>query len=307
MKRTFWRRFLLSPVIVGVLWILVSLIFRALGTVGMNSLGWDIAKSSIDWWLGILALLSIILVIIGIIFLSTSPKKEKSFSAKEIIKYSRTASKKHMSKFLVWFGIYIVLQILSNAFGYSDQTGQISLANAIITIVVSLGMFWIWLWYKNLALNIAKETTAKFSDVFVGFKKTLRYLWAYLLVYLIIIIWLILLIIPWIIFWLKLRMVPYLILDQNVGPITAIKMSRKMTKWFLGDIFVLNILCGLINILWILVLVVWLFRTLPLLMIANAYLYKKIMWSQSKKPQVKPSKVPHKRKETVHLKIKKTR
>ncbi len=276
MKRTLWRRFLLSPVIIGVIWLLVSLVFWLLGTMWVTSLELDIVKNFINRWLGILALLSIILVIIGIIFLYTS-------IIKETIKYSRAAAKKHMSKFLLWFAIYAVLQIISSVFGYSADLGNVSMINAVITFLVLFGIMWITLWYKNLSLHIVRDASkARFTDVFVGFKKTLNFLWAYILVYLIIIIWLLLLIVPWIIFWLKLRMVPYLILDKNVGPIKAIKMSWKMTTWFLGDIFVLNILVGLINVLWILVVFVWLLRTLPLFMIANAYLYKKITALQKK-------------------------
>ena len=284
MKRKLWWWFTLSPVIIGVLWILVSLVFRILGVVGSDTVGiWDITKTFINRWLGMLALISIPLFIIGIVLLSTAKSKEhKTFTVKEIIQYSRTSAKKNMNKYLLWFAIYLVVQLISSFFGYSTDTGNIYIANIIISVIVYIVVMWLWLWYKNLSLRIVHDAKARFSDVFVDFKKTIKYIWAFVLMFFIIGVWFILLIIPWIIFSLKLSMVPYLILDKNMWPITAIKTSWKMTKWFLGDILVLNILCGLINILWFLAVIVWLLRTLPLFMIANAYIYKKILATQKK-------------------------
>ncbi|EKD25252.1 MAG: hypothetical protein ACD_80C00097G0014 [uncultured bacterium (gcode 4)] len=286
MKRKLWWWFTFSPVIVAVLWILVSLVFRVVWATGdASAVGLlDVIKTFINRWLWLLALLSIPLLIIGIVFLSTSDKNNsKKFTVKEIVKHSRTLAKKHMGKFILWFALYCILQIISNIFGYSEQTGQVELLNIIVTSIVLLGGLWLSLWYKNLSLNIVNEAKAKYSDVFVDFQKFLKYLWAYILVYIIIIIGVILLIVPWVIFALRLSMVPYLILDKNIGPIQAIKMSRKMTKWFIGDIFLLCILIWLINILWFIAILVGLLRTLPLGFIASAYIYKKILAAQNNK------------------------
>lgn len=292
MKRSLWRRFTLSPVIVCVLWLLVSIMFRAFSTVGATSAWIDIVKSFLNRWLWILALISIPLLIIGIVFLSTSKRNtSKNFTIKEIIRYSRASSKKNMSKYLLWFGLYIVLQIISSLFGYADEAGKTYARNAIVSLVAYLVMLWLLLWYKNLSLHIVNGVKTKISDIFVSFPKILKFIGAYIIMFFIIIIGFVLLIIPWIIFSLRLSMVPYLIVDKNVGPIQAIKMSWKMTKWFIGDVFVLNLLCGLINMLWMLVVLVWLLRTIPLFMIANAYLYKKITESRKWKVESRKYKV----------------
>jgi len=275
MKRKLWLWFTLSPVIVIILWLLTSVIFRILNIARNSTAGMDIAKNFINRWLWILALLSIPLLIIGIVFLSTP-------IVKEIIKNSRTSAKKNMNKFMLWFGIYIVLQTISSFFWYSTETGNINMTNIVITIIIYIATFWLSLWFKNLSLNIVNDVKIKVSDIFVSFKKFIKYLWAYLLVFIIVGVWIILFVVPWIIFGLKLSMVPYLILDKNMWPLAAIKKSWKMTKWFLSDLLGLNILCGLINILWLLALFVWLLRTLPLFMIANAYIYKKILATHKK-------------------------
>ena len=177
----------------------------------------------------------------------------------------------------MWFAIYIVLQIISSTFGYSAETGNAQLRNIGITLIVLLAGLWMKLWFANLSLNIVHNVKAKSDDVFVDFQRYIRYLGAYAIMYIIIVIGTILLIVPGIIFALRLYMIPYLIIDKKLWSIQAIKTSWKMTKGFGGTIFGLVLLCGLINILWILVVFVWLVRTIPLFMIANAYLYTKIL------------------------------
>ena len=282
MKKKVWLWFTLSPVIIGVLWILISLLFRMLGMFGVISVQAGIVRNFINRWLWIAALISLPLCIIGIVFLVSSKNKDKGFTIKEIIQYSRKSSKKNMSKYLLWFGIYLVLQTINSYFWYSAETGHIYRENLIISIVIYLSALRLWLWFKSLSLHIVNEAKAKFSDVFVDFKKAIRYLWAYLLVFVIVALGMILFIIPWIVCAIRLSMVPYLILDKNIWPIAAIKTSWKMTKWYMGDILGLIILCRLINIVWFLAVIVWLLRTIPLSMLAMASIYKKIIALQKK-------------------------
>jgi membrane-anchored glycerophosphoryl diester phosphodiesterase (GDPDase) len=44
-------------------------------------------------------------------------------------------------------------------------------------------------------------------------------------------------------------MVPYLILEENLGPWQAIKRSWKITKHKAANLFALNIIIGVVNIL----------------------------------------------------------
>lgn len=281
MKKILWWWFTFSPLLIGALWLVTSLAFWFLGLMGETSSLLVMSKSFINRGLGILALVSIPLMIIGIVFLSTAKSKNAHlFTIKEIVQYSRKTSKKHMSKFLLGFGIYVVIQTISSAFGYSEESGQVQLRNIGVTFLVMLATVWIGLWYKNLALKIVHDVKATSVDVFVKFQTYLKYLAAYAVTYIVVVLGLILFIIPGIIIWIKLSMVPYLILDKHMKPIQAIKASWKMTTGFVGDILLLNILCGLINIVWMLALFVGLLWTVPVLILANAYLYNKL---QSKK------------------------
>jgi len=289
MKRKLWWWFTFSPVIVGVLWILVSLFFWVMTTVGVESLILINLKTVLNRWFWILALISIPLFSIGILFLYTFPKdRSNTFKIKEIIDYSRTAAKKNMKFFLLWFVVYIALQFISSTFGYWAETGNAQLRNIGITLVILFAALRMKLWFVNLSLNIVHNAKVNSDDVFINFQKYIRYLGAYILMYIIVIVWTLLLIVPGIIFALRLSMIPYLIIDKNMWSIQAIKTSWKMTKGFIDDVFVLNLLCWLINILWIFFFFIWLLRTIPFFMIANAYLYTKIL--ESSELKVKSSK-----------------
>jgi len=281
MKRTLGLRFVISPLIIGFLRLLVSLVFWMVSMVAWTTGQPDLflaLKSFLNRWLWILAIISIILLILGIIFLATSKKKEKWFSIGEVIKFGRTKSKKHMGKFILGFAIYIIIETISSSFGRNPDTE--SVLPRVISIIVTLITMWLGLWFRNLALHIVDDTKAKFSDVFVGYKKTVRYISAKIIWGFIILVGFFLLIIPGIFRALKLSFIPYLILEKNLGPIKAIKESRKMTKGWTGEILVVGILCWLINILGFIAIFVWLLWTVPLILIANAYLYRKISLAQ---------------------------
>jgi len=159
------------------------------------------SKSLINRGLGILALISIPLMVVGIVFLSTAKSKNAHvFTIKEIVQYSRKTSKKHMSKFLLGFGVYLVIQTISSAFGYSEETGHVQLRNVGVTFLVMLATVWIGLGYKNLALKIIHDVKATSVDVFVKFQTYIKYLAAYALTYIIVVLGLILFIVPGIVF-----------------------------------------------------------------------------------------------------------
>jgi uncharacterized membrane protein len=88
---------------------------------------------------------------------------------------------------------------------------------------------------------------------------------------------LLLLIIPGIFFGIRLKYATYLVIDKNLGPLEAIKGSWKITRGNVWNLFFLSILLGLINLLGLLCLVIGLFITVPLSMLATAFVYRKLL------------------------------
>lgn len=236
--------------------------------------------------------------------MNKKPENVSYLRVGDIIRYGWENSKKYMVHFLLWFAIYCVVQIISNTFGYSEEMGKTSLINLIISFVTSLATLRLGFGFVNLSLHIIRETKIQATDVFVDMYSTLKYIWAYIIIVLATMLWLILFIVPGLIVSIKLSMVPYLMLDKKLWAIDAIKTSWNMTNWYFRKIVGLNIVGGLINILWALALFVWLLRTVPLLIIANAYLYadiaknfqeKNIPLEIKKNPAKKPIKITTKK------------
>lgn len=281
--RKVWIWFMISPLMVGVLRLLVSLIFWVVSLFVLSDplSSFAFVKSFLNRTLGVLGFFSLLLFLLWIIFVCVWKAK---FALWELVEYWWKQTQKHMGKFVLWFGIYIVLQIISTLRGYSDNN-TFSLVYPAVSVVVSLLIAllggWLNLWFKNLSLHIVHDKKPRFSDVFVDLRQTGIYILSSILVGIFVVVWMCLLVLPGIIVSLRLKFVGYLILDKKLWPRQAIKASWKMTKWFASDIFALNLLCGLINILGVLAIFVGLLRTVPLLMLANAYLYKKM--AQTKK------------------------
>ena len=87
----------------------------------------------------------------------------------------------------------------------------------------------------------------------------------------------VLLVVPGVIFALKLQFAKYLVIDKNMGPVEAIQKSWNMTRKITWNLFLLGLLLMLINILGVIALLVGLFITIPLTMVANAFVYRKLL------------------------------
>lgn len=292
MKKKLGLRFVISPLIVMGARLIVSSIFWILRMGESSGQLLIVIKNFINRWLWLAALASMVLFYVGMFRIANA---NQSLTVGDIIRYARQHAKKYMSKFLLGFALYCIVQIVSNTLGYSEEMGKTSLINLIVTIITFFASFRLGLWFANLSLHIIRQKTCSINDVFVDIRRTIKYLGAYLLVVLMTVIWLVLLIVPGIIVSVRLSMVPYLMLDKKLWGIDAIKTSWNMTKGYFRKIVAVNFVWWLINVLWMLALFVWLLWTVPLLLIANAYLYADIAKNiQEKKiPEIK--KIPAKK------------
>jgi uncharacterized membrane protein len=88
---------------------------------------------------------------------------------------------------------------------------------------------------------------------------------------------LLLLIVPGIIWMVQFGFYGYFIVDKTCGPIEALKKSAAITKGSRWDIFLFGLLFFGINILGILALFVGLLVTMPVTMLAAAFIYRKLL------------------------------
>lgn len=203
---------------------------------------------------------------------------KKSFSKKAALSYGFGESKKHLGFFipllLLLFFIQILPGILQNFFdpsqnGVSLLSFTISLASWILELIVAMGVI-------KIALEIHDNKRKRFIDLFYGAHLLLKYIASSFLYGLIVLAGFLLLIVPGLIWAVKFQYFSYFIVDKQLGPIEALKASAKITNGVKLNLFFLRLFIGGINILGAATLLVGLFITIPLGMMAQVFVYRKL-------------------------------
>ncbi len=207
-------------------------------------------------------------------------KKESTkitvFSKKEAINFGFEVSKENvlffLSLFVVWAFVAIISSSIQNALNANKQviiSFIFSLAMWVVNSIISMG-------FINIALEFVDKKKPELKDIYFT-KKIFNYILASSLRTIITVFGFILFIVPGIILSIKLQYSQYLIVDKGFGVVDSLKGSWEMTKGVKWNLFLLGLLLGLINILGLLCLLVGLLITVPLTMLAEAYVYRKLL------------------------------
>ncbi|MCD6147811.1 DUF975 family protein [bacterium] len=146
----------------------------------------------------------------------------------------------------------------------------IDIISWILGIVVQMGLI-------KIALRFCDNQRAKLADLFSCPSLFFKYLFGLILYQLIVLGGTILLIIPGIIWAIKFQFFDYFIIDKGLGPIEALKESSAITRGAKWDLFLFDLLLGFINFLGAICLLIGLFVTVPIAMVAMAFVYRKLL------------------------------
>ena len=197
------------------------------------------------------------------------------FSKREAISFGWNLTKNNFGFFVLLLILVAVIYVVLNSIQYLAKGKSpliliLYLIETIIRTIITMGLI-------KISLKFCDNEKAKISDLFSAYPLFLKYLIGSILYALIILGGLILLIIPGIIWSIQFQFFGYLIVDKGLGPIEALKESARITKGNKWNLFLFGILLGLIKILGALALLVGLFVTIPTAMIANAFVYRKLL------------------------------
>lgn len=199
----------------------------------------------------------------------------QSFSKTEAISYGWKTTKANFKFFVLLmlslFAINVFPGMLRD--NITDKNSLIafliSIISWILQLIVGLGLI-------KIALEIQDHKKTHYSDLFSESHMVVNYFLASFLYGLIVVAGLILLIVPGIIWGIKFQYFSYFIVDKEMGPIDALKASSKITKGSIWNIFLLRILLGLINIGGALLLGIGLLATVPIAMMAEVHVFRKL-------------------------------
>lgn len=215
---------------------------------------------------------------------------EKRFSKGEAIRFGWKTVNDNLGFFiglvLVWLLISYIPAFIVEALKQSAPllSGLINIASSLINIFIGIGIL-------KIGLRFVDGEKASFEDLFAYAHLLLKYLGASILVFLAVLGGFICLIVPGIILAVRLQFFGFLILDRNAGVMESLKKSFAMTKGpgMTGELFLLGLLLGLINLAGFLCLLVGLFATIPTTWIANAYVYRRLITQYETQPPPAPA------------------
>jgi uncharacterized membrane protein len=206
-----------------------------------------------------------------------APKTTKAhFSKKEAIRFGFALAKQNIIFFIGLFVVVVIISALTSSIQFGVALAKqpflylvIYIAIFIVNTIIGMGLI-------KISLEFVDRKKPQFSDLFQT-KNLVNFILASLIRGVITLIGFILLIIPGIIFSIRLQYVTYLIIDKNLPPVDAVKKSWDMTKGNAWNLFFLGILLFLINVLGAIILLVGLFVTVPLTMLATTFVYRKLL------------------------------
>src|SRR3989339_553892 len=205
---------------------------------------------------------------------------EMSFSIKEALRFGWTKTKErigfYISLLLIAVLVLGVLLILFTILSGSKSTLSqllgwlMYILYFVVAIVIGIGIV-------KISTQVIEGKQPTIADLFSHYHYFWKYMGVSILYMLIVYAGLILLIIPGIIWAIKYQFVYYLVIDKNMGITEAFKASKQMTAQCKGKLFWMYIVFGLISFVGILALFVGTFITTPIVMLAYAYVYKKLL------------------------------
>lgn len=199
----------------------------------------------------------------------------KSFSKKEAISRGWEIFKKNW-KFLILVTVIVgAVNFLPSFF-----QNQIKENFPAVNLVISLALWFVQLVFSIglivIAIKYVDGKKPKLEDLWQHYRLFINYFLGSLLYGLIVFAGLILLVVPGIIWAIKFHFYEYYIVDKKMGPLEALSASGKITKGNKWNLFLLGLIFFGLAILGLLALGVGIIIVAPVVMIANAYVYRKL-------------------------------
>lgn len=203
-----------------------------------------------------------------------------SLTIKEVFSEGWRYTKEHLGFLIGYFLIMTIVSILFSLIGDNFQEKEKFLVAFVVHVIGMIVGVYMQMGFYNSALMITSWMKPTFDQMYSNGGHFVSFLVANILLELMILVGFILLIVPGFYLLARFGLVPFFVLDQNLGPIEALKAASKASegkRWFL---FLFFISAFLTNVLGALLLLVGLLFTIPLTLVAFAVVYRKLTGEQ---------------------------
>ncbi len=212
---------------------------------------------------------------------------KRNFSIKEALKFGWS---KTFDNFLFFVGLLLLLFSASaipaiiNLFLIDSAILEslIDLLFLVLSFLFYFGMFGLILDLYD-GKDISLKNILDYSDLF------LRLAIASIFYYILVLLGLLFFVIPGIYLMIRLSFFMYLIIDKDCGALESLSKSYEITKGVTLKIFLFGVLVLLMNVFGAIFLLLGLFITYPITLMATVFIYKEISKEIPEKDQVKES------------------
>ena len=198
----------------------------------------------------------------------------KSFSIKEALSFGWAAFKGRVWFFVGLLALVAALTVIPRA--AIDRISSPWLA-VPLGIALQLFQWFLVVGLIKISLAVCDNAEVSVSDIFSGSPVYVKYVLATILYGLIGLVGLVLLIVPGVILLIMYGFYSYLIVEKDLGPVDALKRSAAVTQGARWWLFVFGLAVGLLNVAGALALFVGLFVTVPVSLVATAFVYRKLL------------------------------
>lgn len=200
----------------------------------------------------------------------------KDFSIGEALRFGWTIVKKNFGFFLAICVTFVLISFVPQniANRVSEDFPALSIIFIIISWVVDCVL---WMSMVRISLKFYDDKKADWEDFPACFPLFFKYIIGEILYTLIVFGGMFLLIVPGIYWGIKFQFFRWFIIDKGLSPIEALSASAEITRGKILELFAFNLVMMLIVFLGVLALLVGLVIAFPLMMVATAFVYRKLL------------------------------
>lgn len=214
---------------------------------------------------------------------------KERFSKPEALRFGWDVWKNNIGFFIKVLLIVFLVQIVAGLASVHMEN-KTSLLMVFVNIFYNVVLIIISMGFVKISLGFWDGKKPEIGDLFNVYPLFFIFLLASILYGSMVCGGLILLIIPGIILGIQFQFFSYFIVDQKAGPIEALKKSAQLTRGVKFELFIFNMFVLGINLLGIFALFIGVLITMPVTMVASAFVYRKLL--ATAQPQGSPEVLP---------------
>lgn len=196
------------------------------------------------------------------------------FSAGEAIRFGWNRTKENLGFLSAFLALGFLILVAMNLVVELANKNAPPITNLIFRVVSVVLQSAVSMGFIRAALRLCDDEKGEFSDLFSSLPLFFKYFLGSIIYILIVLAGMVLLIFPGIVWSIKYVFFSYFIVDKGQGPFEALGNSSRLTRGVKGDLFLLGLLLAAMNIVGFVALMVGLFLTVPVSMLAFAFAYR---------------------------------